>query len=224
MTTPSNRGLRCGIGVLVAAWTMTLTVYAASPTDGLRLLTDLGERLRSRPVWTATYQQEYIAAGMASGERVAGTVWLGWPDRALFITGDPPLRLMGLEGRHVRLLDNEMSTCEEHELSEDEWQRIPLMAVLDPASAVDRFFVAAPGDRRLTLAPRKPGGVARVEIQLGTDGMPSSVTVVDPQGARNRFDFQGWHGAKRPPKGAWLPAPSQGVTCEKLDDRTPDPG
>ena len=221
---PPNRGRLPCVGAVLAVSLLALVVNAASPSDGIQLLTTLGQRLRSRPVWTAAYQQQYVAAGMSSGEEVAGRVWLGWPDRALFVTGDPPLRVMGLEGRHVRLLDNEMATCEEHELTDQEWQRIPLMAVLDPASAVDRFFVSSPGSRRLALAPRTPGGVARVEMLLGADGMPATVTVIDPQGARNRFEFAGWRGATGPPEGAWLPVPSQGVTCDKLDDRPPDPG
>jgi len=220
----SAGGLLRGVAAAAAAFGVALAVQAATPADGLQLLTELGERLRSQPVWTATYRQEYVAAGMASGERAAGTVWLGWPDRALFVTGEPPIRVMGLEGRHVRLLDHEMSTCEEHELTDEEWQRVPLMAVLDPTTAVERFFVASPAPRRLTLAPRRPGGVARVEVQLGDDGLPVVVTVIDPQGARNRFDFRGWHGAKGPPKGEWLPAPMKGMVCEELDDRSPDPG
>ena len=167
-------------------------------------------------MWTATYQQDYIAAGMTAGERASGTVWIGWPDRALFRSRGAGLRIMGLEGRHVRLLDFESHTCDDHVLTTEEWQRLPLATILDPGSATSRFAVTLGGDHRLVLYPLHPGGIARVEMTLAQDHLPSSVVIVDPQGAINRFWFHGWKKRPAPPPNGWLPSPPPGLVCTAL--------
>jgi hypothetical protein len=120
---------------------------------------------------------------------------------------------MGLDGRLVRLVDLDLPSCEEHQLDDDEWARIPLAAVLDPQSAVDRFTVLELGDRGFALAPRRPGGVARVEVVLRPDNLPLEVVVIDPQGATNRLEFGVWTALAQPPQGGWLPLAPAGVQC-----------
>jgi hypothetical protein len=176
-------------------------------------LESLGRVLRSKPVWTASYHQEYLPVGMTLGEELDGRVWVAWPDNALFRTGDPTTREMGLQGRRIRLLDRELPSCDDHRLSDDEWARIPLAAVLDPRSAIDRFTVLDFDGRGFTLIPREPGGVARVEVTLGDDNLPEKVVVVDPQGARNTLDFGVWDPQTTPPESGWLPSPPEGVDC-----------
>jgi len=180
-------------------------------------LAALGAAFRSRPVWTASYRQEYVPAGMRQGESASGSVWIAWPDRALFVTVEPAPRTMALEGRKVRLIDLELKTCEEHVLSDEEWERIPLVAVLDPRHALDHFRVKPGEGGRLALEPLERGGVARVEVVVGSSGLPSEVTVVDIQGAVNHLWFTGWTGASGPPGGRWMPAPPAGVTCRPAD-------
>ncbi len=190
---------------------------AAQPSRGQRAierLASLGGAFRARAVWTASYRQEYIPAGMKEGESASGSVWIAWPDRAVFVTGKPARRTMALEGRTVRLIDLELETCEEHVLDDQEWERIPLVAVLDPRHALDRFRVKIDAQGRLVLEPLERGGVARVEVVVGESGLPSKVTVVDIQGAVNHLWFVGWTAATGPPGGRWMPAPPTGVRCQ----------
>lgn len=176
-------------------------------------LESLRRTLASREVWSADFTQEYIPAGMTVGEKAAGRVWLAWPDRALFHTGEPPFRLMGLQGRTVRLVDISDQTCDERALTDREWERVPLAAILDPRGALVHFDVAEHTDVGVVLIPKEPGGVDRVEVILGGDDLPASVTIRDPQGALNSLRFTGWISAGEPPDGAWLPAPPEGVEC-----------
>ncbi len=191
----------------------------------MALLERMAARLQSRPVWCVHYEQEYVPVGMTTGEEASGELWLAWPDRALFRQGDPLQRLTGLEGRHVRLIDLEVGSCEDHVLTDEEWQRTPLVAVVDPAAAVRSFTIVGQGPDRLAMVPRNPGGVKRVEIVVGSDGLPSEARVVDPQGAVNRFRFTAWSPASAPPSGGWLPAPPAGLQCAPgAGDTTADPG
>ena len=185
----------------------------AAPESAVERLEALGRVLRGRSVWTASYAQEYVPAGMTAGEMDRGTVWVSWPDRAHFRAGDPVVRTMGVEGRRVRLLDLDVPSCDDHRMSDEEWARIPLAAVLDPQSAVDRFTIVDSGAHGFALVPRQPGGVARVEVEIGDDGLPASVVIVDPQGATNRLSFVGWGATDLPPEGGWLPEPPRGVEC-----------
>ncbi len=120
---------------------------------------------------------------------------------------------MGLSGRLVRLLDFENLSCDDHLLTDEEWERIPLIAVLDPKAALAQFSIVADGERGLILIPREAGGVSRVEIAIGEDGLPARVVVSDPQGAVSTFDFTEWEAAQGPPEDAWLPAPPAEIIC-----------
>jgi hypothetical protein len=176
-------------------------------------LESLGRVLKSRPVWQASYYQEYLPAGMTMGDEERGTVWVSWPDRAQFQSGEPVVRTMGLDGRHVRLLDVEVPSCDDHRLDDDEWARIPLAAVLDPQQAVDNFSILDHGSAGFVLIPHEPGGVARLEVVLRSDNLPEEVIVIDPQGATNRFRFDGWESAEEPPGGRWLPEVPPEIEC-----------
>jgi hypothetical protein len=200
--------------LVFAAAAMALAAPVGAQDEGpIERLERLGRALRAHPVLRAPYHQEYVAAGMTAGEEVDGTVWVAWPDRALFRAGDPVIRLMGMKGRQVRLVDFEAAGCEDHVIDDEEWARIPLAAVLDPRQAMEQFAVLASGADGLVLIPHEPGGVARVELQLGPDSLPVEVTVIDPQGATNRLGFGGWQKDSRPLDGHWLPAPPEDVEC-----------
>ena len=189
-------------------------VPGASTEDrGLDRLEALSRALSSEAGWRAGFEQEYIPAGMSMGEEAIGQVWLAWPDRALFHTGEPPFSLMGLQGRTVRLVDLHDETCDEHELSDREWERVPLAAVLDPRGALVHFNVVEYSDVGIVLIPREPGGVDRVEVILGNDDLPVQVSIWDPQGAVNRLEFSDWKVSKEPPDGTWLPAPPADIEC-----------
>jgi hypothetical protein len=181
--------------------------------SGMAALEALNSALRAEAAWQAEYTQEYVAAGMGAGDEVSGVVVVGWPDNALFRAIEPSIQMMGLEGRLVRLVDLEVPSCDEHRLDDDEWARVPLAAVLDPRGAVDRFTVLEHGHAGFALVPHEPGGVDRVEVVLGEDGLPDEVVVVDPQGATNRLQFGPWRPSDGPPDGQWLPDPPAGLEC-----------
>ena len=196
---------------LVMLWCAVPMVSAQDVA--LDRLEALNRALSSDAAWRADFEQEYIPAGMAMGEEAAGQVWLAWPDRALFHTGEPPFRLMGLQGRTVRLVDLHDQTCDEHQLSDREWERVPLAAVLDPRGALVHFDVDELGDAGIVLIPKQAGGVDRVEVILGDDNLPAEVSIRDPQGAVNRLVFSPWKVSGAPPDETWLPAPPDGVEC-----------
>ena len=198
---------------LAAAVTGVLAASAAAGSGGMDALQQLGGALRSAPAWHGEYTQEYISAGMSSGEVLVGEVLAAWPDRALFRTGDPTSQLMGLDGRVVRLVDPSVPSCDEHLLDDDEWARIPLAAVLDPHSALDHFTVLEHGEHGFALVPREPGGVARLEVVLNDANLPQEVVVIDPQGATNRLRFTSWRSSDGPPGGSWLPEAPPGLDC-----------
>ena len=197
----------------VLAATLAIASGGLAQDGPVTKLEVLGRALRLEPAWTATYHQEYLPAGMTLGEEVEGTVWVAWPDRAHFRAGEPLDRIMGLEGRRVRLVDLGTPSCDDHVLNDDEWARIPLAAVLDPRAAIDHFTIVDRGSEGLTLIPREPGGVARVDVQFGADDLPRRVVIVDPAGSRNTLDFDGWRPASPPSQCGWLPAPPAGVDC-----------
>jgi hypothetical protein len=205
--------MRFGSAV-VAAITMICAPAAASSGENTAIdrLESLNRMLSSRPGWTSEFRQEHTPVGMTA-ETADGRVWLAWPDRALFHTGDPPHQLMGLAGRTVRLIDLDVETCNERELSDREWERVPMAAVLDPRGALVHFTVVDEDERGVVLIPKEPGGVDRVEVVIGGDGLPAVVVIRDPQGAVNRLVFSGWRPSDDPPGGAWLPDPPEAVEC-----------
>jgi len=176
-------------------------------------LETLSRALRGKETWRAVYHQVYLPAGMTIGEKADGQVWVSWPNRALFISGEPPLRLMGLQGRSVRLLDLEVPSCDDHELTAEEWASIPLAAVLDPQGAIDEFSVLEHGESGFALVPRETSGVNRVTIELGPNNLPKKITITDPQGGTNEMSFSDWQGNETPPDGKWLPTPPKGLNC-----------
>ena len=204
---PSRFAL-CAVALAVATASVALSQESA-----MDRLESLNRALAREAGWTAGFEQDFVPVGMTAGEEATGRVWLAWPDRALFHTGEPVRQMMGLSGRTVRLIDLEDETCDERFLTDREWERIPLAAVLDPRGALVHFDVADEGERGIVLTPKEPGGVDRVEVVLGDDGLPLEITIRDPQGAVNRLEFSGWVRAEGPPRQLWLPPPPDGVEC-----------
>jgi hypothetical protein len=118
---------------------------------------------------------------------------------------------MGLDGRRVRLVDLDLPSCEDHQLDDDEWARIPRAAVLDPQSAVDRFTVLAIGDRGVALEPRRPGSGARRGVHAPRQPAAAGGSG-RPQGATNRLEFGAWTPIEHP-RGRLAAGGSRGVQC-----------
>jgi hypothetical protein len=189
------------------------SVASAQESAAMARLEQLKQSLGRHEVWQASYRQLFTPVGMTTAEEMAGQVWVALPDRAHFRAGDPPLQLMGLQGRAVRLIDLDVPSCDDHLLSDEDWARIPLAAVLDPEGAVEHFSILDLGDNGISLIPLEPGGVDRVEVILDSSGLPEQVVVVDPQGATNHLLFSGWHQSEPPPEDAWLPVPPSKLEC-----------
>ena len=200
-----------------AAVVLSVTAFWVFNVQGqdraIERLEALNHALSSAAAWHAEFDQEYTPVGMSMGEKAHGQVWLAWPDRAIFHTGEPPFRLMGFQGRTVRLVDLPDETCDEHQLSDREWERVPLAALLDPRGALVHFDIVAGIDAGITLIPKEPGGVDRVEVILGEDDLPDEVSIWDPQGAVNSLVFSSWTESMEPPDGAWLPQSPANVEC-----------
>jgi hypothetical protein len=94
-----------GLWVAALAASIAVPLQAFPQTTGMAALEALGGALRGQAAWRADYTQEYVAAGMESGDLVSGVVVMAWPDKALFRAGVPPRQMMGLDGRLVRLID-----------------------------------------------------------------------------------------------------------------------
>jgi hypothetical protein len=199
--------------ISIAVMAVAIASGSGAGETGVAALEALNSALRGKPAWQADYSQEYIAAGMGAGDEVSGVVVVAFPDRALFRALEPAGQMMGLEGRLVRLVDLEVPSCDEHQLDDDEWARVPLAAVLDPRGAIDRFTILEHGENGFILVPREAGGIDRVEVVLGEYDLPEEVVVVDPQGATNRLLFTSWRPADGPPDGEWLPEPPPGLEC-----------
>ncbi len=199
---------------LAVALVLVVAVGGVAAAQGpVEALQKIATALQRQPVWVADYVQEYVPAGMTEGEEERGTLTLAWPDHALFIAGDPPVRLMGMVGRSVRLLDLEVPSCDDHQLTREEWERTPLLAVLEPQRAVERFSVALEGGT-LVLRPRTAGGVARLAVTVDDTGLPGQVTIEDAAGAVNRLTFSRWRRGVEP-TGGWLPQPPEGLVCSQ---------
>lgn len=199
--------------ISVAVTAVAVASVLGAQETGVTALEALNSALRGEPAWQADYSQEYVAAGMGAGDEVSGVVVVAFPDHALFRSVEPAGQMMGLEGRLVRLVDLEVPSCDEHQLDDDEWARVPLAAVLDPRGAIDRFTILDHGENGFILVPREVGGIDRVEVLLGEDNLPDEVVVVDPQGATNRLRFTSWRPVDGPPDGQWLPEPPSGLEC-----------
>jgi len=198
--------------LMIALLCLQALPLSAAPSGALESLEGLAQTLRAHAVWQARYSQEYVPAGMEIGEEVSGHLWLSWPDRLLFVQEEPEERSMGFEGRKLRLVDPGAGSCDEHMMTEEEWERIPLVAILETQKAVQHFSILEEKGV-ITLVPRERGGVERVELKLDARGLPDELLILDPQGAASRFSFSDWKAVQELPAGRWLPDPPEGVVC-----------
>jgi hypothetical protein len=199
--------------LMVAGGLLTSAVGAAAGAadDPMATLVELREALQAETAWVVEFDQEYIPAGFDDGDRVTGRLWLAWPDRMLFVSGDPPVQWLGLEGRWTRLIDLDAGTCEDHRLTDEEWERIPLVVVLDPQRAVELFTITSSPDGAVVLLPAQRSDLERVQLRVDAAGLPLELEVHDGQGSINRFDFGTWSPASSDV--AWIPEPPEDVSC-----------
>ncbi len=198
--------------IVVAAVTIgVLPVSVCAEDDAMAALVDVREALRSVATWKVPFEQEYIPAGFTEGDRTSGQLWLQWPDRMLFVSGSPPVQWLGLEGRRTRLLDLDAGTCEDHVLTDEEWERIPLVAVLDPQRAVELFTIMQGPAGEIVLLPRQRSDLERIELTARDNGLPAQLKIHDGQGSVNIFEFQTWSAADS--EVSWIPEAPDNVSC-----------
>lgn len=194
----------------MAMGALLLTLAAAGAPE----LEAVAAALRAAPAWEVSFTQRYIPAGFTTGTEETGTLTLRPPDGVRF---EYQGRVFAVEGDVARVVDREIGTCEAIRLTADAFDRLPLSAILDPATARATFAVHGEGTA-LTLTPRRHHeSVARVEVYLGAGRLPSKVVIVEHSGTRNEFRFQRWRRRGAPPPGYFLPALPGQTPCDPED-------
>jgi len=219
MNSCSRRWRRRLAGLLIGIPAVLVACQSASAeqSSGIDRLERMARKLKTHTAWKGQYHQVYLPAGMTQGEESSGTVWLAWPDKAMFQTDEEPGRITGLDGRVVRLIDLEVPSCDQQELSDEEWAQMPLAAAIDPQGALDHFAVLALDEQGVALIPKALSGVARVEVVMNAEDLPRQVTILDPQGATNTFSFDSWKARELGPPKGWLGQPPPGLNCVSVE-------
>lgn len=177
------------------------------------LLQALATALQKAPAWQATFTQAFSPAGFSASTEEKGVVTFSHPSRVRFDYTSAPHRVFALDGSQARMLDEATGSCQAWSLGEGAWAALPLAALTDPG-ALRQLFSLQQRQSRLVLQPHKPMiEVARLEVAVGSNGLPEEVVVEDAQGNRNRFRFTGWRQLETLPSGFFAPAPPGGQTC-----------
>jgi outer membrane lipoprotein-sorting protein len=169
-------------------WSLLLSAALSSAASGPPSLESLAAAINGAPAWRASFVQRYVPAGFAEGPTDQGVVTVAPPVRLRFEYRGESAQVFAVDGAVVRMVDPGAGTCD----------ALPLAALLDPASA-GQAFEAAARDATLVLVPREPmAELARLEVTVGPDGLPATVTVLDAAGNRNEFGFRDWRRQRDP--------------------------
>lgn len=193
------------------AWFLAASLTPSPVAD----LEAVAAALRAAPAWEAPFTQRYLPAGFVRGTEETGTLLLQPPERARF---EYQGRVFALRGTVARLVDLQAGTCEAIRLDPATLDRMPLAAILDPGATRASFQVdTAP--KSLTLTPRRPSSnIARIEIRLGENRLPTQVVVVEPGGDRNEFHFRRWMKRNLLPEDTFLPALPGKLPCNPVNE------
>lgn len=177
------------------------------------LLQALVAALQKAPAWQAAFTQAFAPAGFSTSTEEKGVVTFSHPSRVRFDYTSAPHRIFAVDGSEARMLDGATGSCQAWSLGEGAWAALPLAALTDPG-ALRQLYSVRQQQRRLVLQPHKPMiEVARLEVAVGSNGLPEEVVVEDAQGNRNRFRFTGWRQLETVPSGFFAPSPSGGQAC-----------
>jgi outer membrane lipoprotein-sorting protein len=190
---------------------LILALLAPPEQDGLDRL---AAALRAAKAWRAAFEQVYTPEGFTQGTTESGHLTLVPPGRLRFdyTSGSP--RVFASDGSIGRLVDPAAGSCDAVRLDTGSWSRLPLAAALDPAAARRAFSVESRGPslRLIPLAPSPE--LVEITVALDAEGMPASVTVRDPAGNSNRFNFTHWKSAAEPPAAFFRPALPGSSPCQ----------
>ncbi len=179
-------------------WSLLLSAALSSAASGAPSLEALAAAVNGAPAWRASFAQRYLPAGFAEGTTDQGVVIVAAPVRLRFDYRGTSKQVFAVDGAVVRMVDPEAGTCDAVRLDTATWGRLPLAALLDPASA-DRAFTSSARGSALVLVPREPmPELASLEVTVGRDGLPATVVVVDGAGNRNEFSFRDWRRQRDP--------------------------
>jgi len=194
---------------------LLLALATSQPTG---LLDRVAAELRSAPCWRADFEQRYVPAGFDTGATDRGHLTLVHPGSLRFDYEGEQGRLFATDGSVARYLDLGAVTCTAVRIDATTWGKLPLAAVLDPGAARAAFAIEGEG-RRLTLTPHQTTPeLARVEVEIGPDGLPASVTIVDGSGNHNGFALSRWERVDLPDASFFRPALPGAAACEPVEE------
>ncbi len=181
-------------------------------------LEDLAAKLQQKPAWEAEFVQTFVPAGLSKGTEEKGRVWFAHPSRVRFEYTGKPRRVFAVDGAIARMVDFDAGTCHASHLPEETWASLPLAGLSDPG-AVRSLFQVEEGPATITLVPRQESQeLARVEVKLGSDGLPHQVVVEDGSGNRNVFRFSQWRTLLRLEASVFSPGLPGQAPCLPRDD------
>lgn len=186
---------------------------ALTPTPPPVSLAAVAAALAGSPAWQAEFDQEYLPAGFDQGNREHGTVVIAPPARIRFDYGGPAPRVFALDGNLARSVDPSAGTCDAVRIDQGAWERLPLAALLDPASAERSFQISSSG-ATLHLTPREPSPeLVAIDVRVDASHFVTAVEVVDQDGNKNRFGFRRWRKATLPAQAFFRPALAGSPPC-----------
>jgi len=173
-----------------------LALAAASPVpDVSRVVERVEARQRRVSDLTARFVQSY-RSGLLGREIVEkGTLSLKRPGRMLWEYREPERKTFVADGRRVFFY---VPADRQVVIREQAGQRGIAMSLLSgEVSILEQFEAtleesAEPALARIRLVPRKPDAdVEQATLDVDAEGRISGIEIVDPQGSRSRFRFEG---------------------------------
>jgi outer membrane lipoprotein-sorting protein len=190
-----------------------LAAVAATPVAAPSV-EQVAAALRRSPCWSAAFTQRWVPAGFETGATEGGHLTVAFPAMLRFDYAGAAERVFATDGAVARHVDAAAGSCTAVRIDSGTWGRLPLAAILDPGAAREAFAITATG-RTLTLAARKPTPeLATVEVEVGENGLPQRVTVIDGGGNRNEFSFTAWSPGPEPAADLFRPALAGASPCD----------
>lgn len=181
--------------MILALAGLAFAAAAAPPPDVSRIVARVEAHHRRVSDLTARFVQSY-RSGLLGREIVEkGTFSLKRPGRMLFEYREPERKTFVTNGRRVFFY---VPSDRQVVVREQAGQRGIAMSLLSGEASILGQFEATledpgtPAGIRLRLVPRQPDAdVERATLEVDAEGRITAIEIVDPQGSRSRFRFEG---------------------------------